>query len=138
MTSRCVFSLRGVAVLSCQLLSLLAACSRLAVDQQPDAPANNALSQQIDNCLLLDASPDAPLKLVDWGYAAFVAPGAPRLHKLCGTCTYVAPEVVAGDYDERADVWWVPRPKMPQHQLPWRPGRCWPSLSALLARAAAC
>jgi len=58
--------------------------------------------RQIENCLFLDKSPTAPLKLVDWGYSAYL-PG-PK-HKLCGTCTYLAPEVLKGDYDERADVW---------------------------------
>ncbi|KIZ02568.1 hypothetical protein MNEG_5392 [Monoraphidium neglectum] len=59
---------------------------------------------KIDNCMLLDASPDAPVKLVDWGFSSFVQPGK-KLHKLCGTIAYLAPEVVAGSYDERADVW---------------------------------
>lgn len=59
---------------------------------------------KIDNCMLLDSSEDAPLKLCDWGYASFMAPGR-KLRKLCGTVSYLAPEVIAGCYDERADVW---------------------------------
>ncbi|GBF97248.1 calcium-dependent kinase [Raphidocelis subcapitata] len=59
---------------------------------------------KIDNCLLVFNSPESPIKLVDWGYAAFLEPGG-KLHKLCGTCYYLAPEVLAGCYDEKADVW---------------------------------
>ncbi|KAI8471958.1 MAG: kinase-like domain-containing protein [Monoraphidium minutum] len=59
---------------------------------------------KVENCLLLDRSPDAPVKLVDWGYSSFLAPGL-KLHKLCGTACYLAPEVIAGTYTERADVW---------------------------------
>ena len=47
----------------------------------------------------------AALGRVGSGAGGGVAAAPRRLHKLCGTCTYVAPEVIAGDYDERADVW---------------------------------
>lgn len=40
----------------------------------------------------------------DWGFATFFHPGTP-LTALAGTCYYVAPEVLRGSYDERADVW---------------------------------
>ena len=48
----------------------------------------------------------AALRLVDWGFGAFVRPGAGRLRGLCGTSYYIAPEVLTGGpYDEQADVW---------------------------------
>lgn len=59
---------------------------------------------KIENCLMLDASPCAPVKVVDWGYSTFLRPGE-KLHKLCGTSTYLAPEVLEGCYDEKADIW---------------------------------
>lgn len=45
---------------------------------------------KIDNCLLLDRSGDAPVKIVDWGYSTFLVHGQ-KLRKLCGTVTYLAP-----------------------------------------------
>ena len=49
---------------------------------------------------------DAQVKLADWGFATFFHAGH-KLSALCGTCYYIAPEVLRGEYDERADVWSV-------------------------------
>ncbi|GBG00457.1 calcium-dependent kinase [Raphidocelis subcapitata] len=62
---------------------------------------------KLDNLLLADDSGSADsLRLIDWGLSTFVRPGA-KLKGLCGTSFYIAPEVVSGAYDERADVWSV-------------------------------
>ncbi|KIY92961.1 hypothetical protein MNEG_15002 [Monoraphidium neglectum] len=53
---------------------------------------------------MADPRDNAPIKLCDWGFASFIKPGQ-KLKGLAGTCYYVAPEVIMGTYDERADVW---------------------------------
>jgi serine/threonine protein kinase len=57
------------------------------------------------NVLFSSTAPDAYLKLADWGLAARWAPGGPPLTEHCGTLEYTAPEMAAGEYDARADVW---------------------------------
>lgn len=44
------------------------------------------------------------VKLIDFGFAERLPPGR-RLRKPCGSLHSVAPEVLARDYDEKADVW---------------------------------
>lgn len=46
------------------------------------------------------------LKLCDFGLACKCGPGE-RLHDRVGTPYYVSPEVIAGDYDAKADMWSV-------------------------------
>ncbi|GBF87805.1 calcium-dependent kinase-like protein [Raphidocelis subcapitata] len=63
---------------------------------------------KLDNLLFSDTlERPSGLKLADWGFAAFAGrgPSARRLHGVCGTSYYIAPEVITGAYDERADVW---------------------------------
>jgi len=47
---------------------------------------------------------DAPLKLIDFGISKRFEPGQ-FLRTRAGTPNYVAPEVLAGRYDEKADIW---------------------------------
>ena len=76
------------------------------------AHKNNIVHRDIkpENILLLSPSPssssfsDLTVKLIDWGCAK-VLPPKERLHVLDGTPYYIAPEVLAGDYDEKCDVW---------------------------------
>jgi len=46
----------------------------------------------------------APLKLIDFGISKRFQPGDPAKTK-AGTPNYVAPEVLAGRYDEKVDIW---------------------------------
>lgn len=52
--------------------------------------------------VFLTASGEA--KLGDFGLATRLTPGH-RLHDITGTSDYLAPEVLAKDYDERAELW---------------------------------
>ncbi|ETO27531.1 hypothetical protein RFI_09602, partial [Reticulomyxa filosa] len=56
------------------------------------------------NVMFASTEKDAPVQVVDFGVARVI----PRLTKrngLVGTVHFVAPEVIAGDYDAAADVW---------------------------------
>lgn len=57
-----------------------------------------------ENFLLQSTSPDAALKVIDFGLASQVQPGCPMQTKV-GTPYYVAPEVLQGCYDTKCDVW---------------------------------
>lgn len=57
-----------------------------------------------ENCLLRGQEDEAPLKLADFGAACSYMKGTPMTEKV-GTPHYAAPEVLAGSYDERCDVW---------------------------------
>eukprot|EP00928_Gymnodinium_smaydae_P029340 TRINITY_DN22121_c0_g3_i2.p1 TRINITY_DN22121_c0_g3~~TRINITY_DN22121_c0_g3_i2.p1 ORF type:complete len:429 (+),score=110.72 TRINITY_DN22121_c0_g3_i2:313-1599(+) len=59
-----------------------------------------------ENFLFGSRSPDAPLKIIDFGLACAIDPARPMTTK-AGTAYYVAPEVLKGDYNERCDIWSV-------------------------------
>ncbi|KAJ1493457.1 kinase-like domain-containing protein [Baffinella frigidus] len=67
---------------------------------------DNLCESRPDNILLHhDADGKLRLKLADWGYAQVVPPGK-RLHRILGTGSYMAPEVLREvGYDEKADLW---------------------------------
>ena len=57
-----------------------------------------------ENILLVSRSPSSPIKLADFGLATYTQPGQ-RLSGTVGSPFYIAPEVLAGGYNEAADVW---------------------------------
>lgn len=61
---------------------------------------------KLENILLKDRAPirSANVMLIDFGLASRFTPGV-LLTRACGTHTYIAPEVLARLYDEKADVW---------------------------------
>jgi calcium-dependent protein kinase len=59
---------------------------------------------KLENFLFEDNSSDAQLKLIDFGLGQhFVKDEV--LHSSVGTPYYVPPEILAGNYDARCDVW---------------------------------
>ncbi|CAE7708743.1 CPK1, partial [Symbiodinium microadriaticum] len=61
---------------------------------------------KLQNILMENSSPDAQIKLIDFGFGTrFI--GATPLHTRCGTPYTTAPEVFRECYDERCDVWSV-------------------------------
>lgn len=58
---------------------------------------------KLENWVYANASPDAPLKLIDWGMSRIFT-GEP-MTQIHGTVYYVSPQVLAGNYDNKCDVW---------------------------------
>jgi calcium-dependent protein kinase len=58
---------------------------------------------KLENWVYANQTPDSPLKLIDWGMSKIYT-GDP-MTQVHGTVYYVAPEVLAGKYDNRCDVW---------------------------------
>lgn len=57
-----------------------------------------------ENILLATTSSSSPIKLADFGLATYIKPGQ-NLHGTVGSPFYIAPEVLAGGYNQAADVW---------------------------------
>jgi len=57
-----------------------------------------------ENVLYKDKEPGSPLKLIDFGLAIQLAPKSME-HEVCGTTSYMAPEVLKGEYATECDMW---------------------------------
>lgn len=55
-----------------------------------------------ENFLLTDETDDAQIKVIDFGLSRY---SANRMQSQVGTIYYVAPEVLVGDYTDKADIW---------------------------------
>jgi calcium-dependent protein kinase len=54
--------------------------------------------------ILLDTNKNNIVKIHDWGYATFFIKNK-KMHGVCGSPHYIAPEVLFENYDEKCDVW---------------------------------
>lgn len=57
-----------------------------------------------ENILFSSQSPEAVLKIIDFGFADYFFDNT-KLTASLGTCYYVAPEVINGSYDCKCDIW---------------------------------
>ena len=57
-----------------------------------------------ENLLYKDKAPGAPLKLIDFGLAIHLNAGE-KATEVCGTTSYMAPEVLQGNYATECDIW---------------------------------
>lgn len=59
---------------------------------------------KLDNFCFEDDSDDARIKMIDFGLSEAINDEMP-MTDCCGTLYYVAPEVLAGEYNEKCDMW---------------------------------
>ena len=57
-----------------------------------------------ENLLYKDKAPSSPLKLIDFGLAIRIQPNE-KATEVCGTTSYMAPEVLQGSYGVECDIW---------------------------------
>lgn len=57
-----------------------------------------------ENIMFIDETPNADIRLIDFGLSQKFATGE-HLHDFVGTVYTMAPELINGDYDEKADIW---------------------------------
>lgn len=78
-----------------QVLTALAHCHACKIVHRDLKPEN----------LLLDKNtPDAVIKIIDFGTSKIFNPDK-KLRKALGTPYYIAPEVIKGSYNEKCDIW---------------------------------
>mmetsp|Transcript_2731 Transcript_2731/g.12189 ORF Transcript_2731/g.12189 Transcript_2731/m.12189 type:complete len:520 (-) Transcript_2731:3040-4599(-) len=94
------YSERDSADLCRAMLMAVEHCHKSGVMHRDLKPDNFLFSFEEPN------SKDAILKTADFGLSCFHTPGT-RESQPCGTPTYIAPEVIRKDYDEKADIWSV-------------------------------
>lgn len=58
-----------------------------------------------ENFLYADNSPNAEIKIIDFGLSSKFAENAIPMHSIVGTPYYVAPEVLRKNYGKECDIW---------------------------------
>lgn len=59
---------------------------------------------KLENFVFENESSESPLKLIDFGFSRHFRKSE-LMSRSVGTCYYVAPEVVDGEYDNKCDIW---------------------------------
>lgn len=79
-----------------QIISAIMYCHKMGIVHRDLKPEN----------ILFDSNkPDACLKIIDFGCSAKLSKDGDNLSKRVGTPFYVAPEVLAANYNEKCDIW---------------------------------
>lgn len=89
------YSERDAAIIMKQVLSAVGYCHAENIVHRDLKPEN----------LLLDSDgPGAVIKVIDFGTSQKYDPEK-KMHQTYGTPYYIAPEILAGEYNEKCDVW---------------------------------
>lgn len=82
-----------------QLLSAVVHCHEKNIVHRDLKPENMLLETPPEG-----RNPNLCIKVIDFGTSTLFEPQS-KLHAKYGTAYYIAPEVLARDYDQRCDVW---------------------------------
>ena len=77
-----------------QVLSAIAYCHSKNIVHRDLKPEN----------LLLDSETSGTIKVIDFGTSQVFDPKS-KMHQTYGTPYYIAPEILAGEYNEKCDIW---------------------------------
>ena len=91
------YSERQVARLFRQVISGIAYCHEMKIVHRDIKP---------ENIIFVDSSEDSRLKLIDFGLSTIFDNSKEKsMTTKIGTCFYMSPEVIKGDYTEKCDIW---------------------------------
>lgn len=91
-----MFTEREAAVMFKQMMSAVCYCHSQKICHRDLKP---------ENLLFLNTSDDSPIKVIDFGLSKLLDKKESKMTTKVGTAYYVSPEVLAGNYDEKCDVW---------------------------------
>jgi calcium-dependent protein kinase len=94
--SQKMFTEKETASIFKQLMSAICYCHAAGICHRDLKP---------ENLLFLGKDNDSPLKVIDFGLSRIFQKDDQKMTTKVGTAYYVSPEVLAGNYDEKCDVW---------------------------------
>lgn len=98
--AKTIFTEKEAAKIFKQIISAVAYCHKEGICHRDLKP---------ENLLLVTSDEDSPLKVIDFGLSnIFKDPKTKQNLKMntkVGTAYYISPEVLAGNYDEKCDIW---------------------------------
>jgi calcium-dependent protein kinase len=91
-----LFTEKEAAIIFKQMMSAICYCHGQKICHRDLKP---------ENLLLCNNSEDSPIKVIDFGLSKIFTDNNRKMTTKVGTAYYVSPEVLAGDYDEKCDIW---------------------------------
>jgi len=93
---KALFTEREAAIIFKQMMAAICYCHGQKICHRDLKP---------ENLLFLSSSDESPLKVIDFGLSKIFSKEDHKMTTKVGTAYYVSPEVLAGDYDEKCDIW---------------------------------
>lgn len=93
---------RALALVTFEVLKIVKCCHDMGILHGDVKPANFCLKDVQRNFFMFKGAP-TNLRAIDFGCSQFLGPR--RLSKRTGTPVFMAPEIFARDYAQKADVW---------------------------------